>query len=130
MDQELPCQEIRDACEYLIARAEPAFSKEKCGKCATLVRQAFSYGFKKNIAHELSAKNYGSIYEKNGFKRFANQDDKDYSPQLGDICIIQYEPHGHICVYTQQGWISDFKQKDMYGGSIRNKKPNFDIYRW
>lgn len=116
----------------------------KCGNCGKYVRQAVESCI--DIDNTLSAKNYGPHYEKGGFEKIFTYPEKkkdQYIPQLGDISIIQYEPHGHICIYSQweeidpktkksktiNGWISDFKQRDMYGGKIRDKDPSFTIYR-
>jgi len=123
---------IRKACDYLMIRAYPKYDKNKCGKCASFVRSAVDFATGKSMERTLSAKNYGKIYEEIGFKNvfdFPTQPKEEYKPEIGDISIIQYEPHGHICMFTPKGWISDFVQKDMYGGSIRDKNPQFKIYR-
>ena len=124
---------LQKACDYLITRAYKAYDKAKCGHCAAMVRSAVDFGFDKHIERTEAAKNYGKSYEKIGFKKIfsypANKKE-DYKPINGDICIIQYDPYGHICMKTEKGWISDFYQKDMYGGKIRDKNPNFDIYRF
>ena len=124
---------IEKACEYIISRALPSYNKDTCGYCAKAVRMAVDFGFEKNIKRAGTAKDYAQSYINIGFKKiFSYPEDKkeDYKPKIGDICIIQYEPYGHICMFTQKGWISDFKQKDMYGGSIRNKDPKFIILRY
>lgn len=133
---------ITKACEYLIAKAYPAYNAKTCGNCAKAVRMAFDFAFGKPMVHTLHAKDYGPIYEKIGFKKIFSyplMDKKSYIPQIGDLCIIQYEPDGHICVKTSKGWVSDFIQHDggsklplasMYGGHIRDKNPPFNIYRF
>lgn len=123
---------IDRACEYLIRKAYPKYDKNTCGKCAMAVRSAFDFAFNKEMPRTESAKNYGPIYEGLGFKKifsYPAQKKALYKPKIGDLCIIQYEPHGHICVKTSKGWISDFIQIDMYGGGIRKKDPSFDIYQ-
>jgi hypothetical protein len=120
---------IDRACQYLIAKAHP----KSTGKCAAAVRSAFDFALGKAMTKTESAKNYGPIYEKLGFKKvfsYPGAKKLDYKEQKGDICIIQYEPHGHICVRTDKAWISDFVQIDKYGGNIRKKDPAFDIYRF
>lgn len=133
---------IQKICDYLIARAYPAYN-ENCGNCARVVREAVEFAISpKNIDRVLSAKDYGPSYEKIGFKKvfsYPAEKKEDYKPQVGDIAIINYEPHGHICVYAKgtqfktnkkiKCWISDFQQNDMYGGKIRLKNPSFAIYR-
>ncbi len=136
---------LERACIFLITKAHPKYDKKTCGNCAKLVRMAVDYGFERHVEQTLSAKNYGACYEKIGFKKvFSHPEGKilDYKPVLGDICIIQpvqemqdckmvtIHPHGHICMFTKNGWISDFVQRDMFGGSIRDKNPDFTIYRY
>ena len=123
---------INRACQYLTTKAFPKYDEKTCGKCAAKVREAFDFARGKFLQRTESAKDYGPIYEKIGFKKvfsYPAQEKTLYKPEIGDISIIQYEPHGHICVKTKNAWYSDFKQIDMYGGAIRKKDPAFDIYR-
>lgn len=123
---------IDKACEYLIRKAYPKYDAKTCGYCASYVRSAWDFAFGKGMPRTGAAKDYGVLYEKLGFKKvfsYPIQKKSLYKPKIGDISIIQYEPYGHICVYTSQGWISDFKQIDMYGGKIRKENPSFSIYR-
>jgi len=127
--------------EYLIRKSYPAYDKKTCGRCAAFVRSAFDFGFETRVQKFPSAKDCAPAYEALGLKKvfsYPEQNKEEYKPALGDVSIIKYEPHGHICVFTSQGWISDFKQgtggsklllADMYGGPIRNKDPHFSIYR-
>lgn len=124
---------IEKACQYLITKAYPSYNKDTCGHCAAAVRSAVDFALGKHIDKVLAAKDYAPSYEKIGFKQvFSYPEGKkeDYKPVLGDISIIQYEPYGHICMFTTKGWVSDFMQRDMYGGKIREKNPPFDIYRY
>lgn len=132
---------LEKACSYLITKAKP----KPTGYCAVAVRSAVDFAFEKPIERKPSAKDYASSYEKIGFKKiFCYPEDpkEEYHPEKGDICIIQAaegHPHGHICMLTSEGWISDFKQSDggsklplaaMYGGNLRDKNPSFDILRY
>ena len=133
---------IQKAMDYLISNAELKYSREKCGGCAKVVRQAVEFGFcPEKVERVLSAKDYGPSYEKLGFKKiysFTPEDDIDYKP--GDIVVIKYNPHGHIAMFCKgvepetgkkiECWISDFRQRDLYGGKIRDDNPDFDIYRY
>lgn len=132
---------IQKACVFLITKAFPKYDAKTCNHCAQAVRSAFDFAFGKHIERVSDAKDYGPSYEKIGFKKvFSHPEGKifDYQPVFGDICIIQpvvekgeiFHPHGHICVFTSKGWISDFVQNDMFGGSIRDKNPNFIILRY
>lgn len=128
-------ERIIKACEYLLSKAYLTYDKKKCGKCAKSVRIAVETAFDCIIDRVESAKNYGPSYEKIGFKKVFSYPDidkkkTDYFEKIGDIAIIHYEPHGHICMKTSKGWYSDFKQIDLYGGKIRLQNPKFVIYRY
>lgn len=119
-------------CQFIKEYAHKTYSKELCGKCAYAVRRAVEFALKVKLKRVLSAKNYGPSYEAVGFKKVFNYplDSKaNYLPQIGDIAIIKYKPHGHITIFTDDGWVSDYFQLDMYGGIIRKKDPPFQIYR-
>tara|TARA_R110000868_G_scaffold75117_1_gene216916 strand:+ start:39 stop:467 length:429 start_codon:yes stop_codon:yes gene_type:complete len=133
---------LEKACQFLIIKAAPSYNKDTCGHCARAVRMAVDFGFDGiNIKQVQSAKDYGASYETIGFKKVFSYPEKkiiDYKPVVGDICIIQpvvengkiIHPHGHICMFTKLGWISDFRQRDVFGGGIRDKNPSFCIYRY
>lgn len=124
---------IEKAQEYLITKALPSYNKDTCGHCAMAVRSACDFGFETHVKKFPAAKDCAPAYEELGFKKifsFPEQKKEDYKSELGDVAIIQYEPYGHICMKTSKGWISDFKQIDMYGGKIRDKNPPFAIYRY
>ena len=123
---------LEKACQYLITKAFPSYNKDTCGHCAAFVRSACDFGFGVAVQKFPTAKNCAPAYEALGFKKvfsFPEQKKEDYKSELGDVAIIQYEPYGHICMNTSKGWISDFVQRDMYGGKIRDKNPPFAIYR-
>lgn len=128
--------------DFIVARSYP-FYNENCGHCAKAVREGIEAGFNpQTLIRTNAAKDYGPSLEKFGFQKIITSTKKllDYKPKVGDIAIIQYEPYGHICAYCEsifpktgkkfKGWVSDFQQLDMYGGKIRNKLPEFSIYRY
>ena len=51
----------------------------------------------------------------------------------GDVAVIQPipgHPHGHMCMYDGDHWVSDFKQRTLYPGeSYRAQKPRYVVYR-
>lgn len=58
----------------------------------------------------------------------------DYVPKRGDVVVIQPynggNPNGHIAIFSGSRWISDFKQRDMWGGpGYRRNKPPSIVYR-
>lgn len=137
---------IDKACQYLVTKAYPSYNKDTCGYCAKAIRSAVDFALEgENIEKKPSAKDYGPSYEKVGFEKILNDNldnIKNYIPQKGDICILQpvkqikdgkeiiLHPHGHICMYTQKGWVSDFIQRDMPGGGLRKLNPQVTIYRY
>jgi hypothetical protein len=59
---------------------------------------------------------------------------QDYQAGKGDVAVIQPyqggDPNGHICMYDGDQWVSDFKQRDMWGGpGYRKNKPVCIVYR-
>lgn len=47
---------------------------------------------------------------------------KDYVPQIGDVMSMKSNSKsghnwGHVAIYTEQGWVSDFKQGEKYGNT-------------
>lgn len=78
-----------------------------------------------------SAKDMGPALQKAGFDPV---DKTNYAPQKGDVVVIQPYPggnaNGHIAMYDGKQWISDFKQKDMWGGPrYRTYQPPSQVYR-
>lgn len=70
------------------------------------------------------SKEYDTFLPKLGFNSIPLA---DYKPVKGDIIVIKPpqnqsgHEHGHIAMYNGQKWISDFTQRDMYGGLIYRK---------
>jgi hypothetical protein len=99
--------------------------------CGVRVREALAEG---GVALPKinSAKDFGPELEKRGFKPV---DENGYVPQKGDIVIIQpYEGgsrDGHIAAYDGKQWVSDFKQRDFWGGpGYRTLQPSHRFYRF
>lgn len=95
-------------------------SSSSTGKCAHAVRVALLAGgydinklntFGVNLG---SAKNYSDLFKKLGHSPITGS---DYKP--GDIAVTQpvgTDIHGHISIFDGKNWISDFIQRDIYGG--------------
>jgi type VI secretion system secreted protein VgrG len=99
------------------------------GKCAKAVADAIEAGGVK-IERKPSAKDYGSNLAKIGFCQI---DKQNYTPKAGDICVLTHpqSPHGHIAMYEGQNWLSDFIQRDMFGGKLyRTSETSFKIWRY
>lgn len=95
------------------------------GYCARYVRLALEAGGMSTGDRPNSACGYDTWLQSKGF-RVVNVTGT-YTPQPGDIVVfeaIDGHPHGHIAMYSGQQWISDFVQRDMYGGSAYRNNPN------
>lgn len=118
--------DVDDAVTYLTEHAE----KKSVGQCAQYVRMAIKNGGCLTFLHPTSACDYIRFLPKLNFKEVAIN---DYHPQKGDIIVFQSirnHEHGHIAMYNGNIWISDFKQRDMFGGkSFREQKIEYHVFR-
>lgn len=124
---------IDAAAAFLRANAAP----QSRGLCARYVREALEAGGLVLTSHPGMAKDYRPALLAAGFTvvcdgpaRFAN----GYIPMKGDVAVIQPYPGGsaagHIAMYDGAQWISDFRQRDMWGGpGSRTNKPPIAICR-
>ncbi|AOA58329.1 glycoside hydrolase family 19 protein [Acinetobacter larvae] len=124
------------AADYAVAHALKASE----GKCAKYVNDSLrSQGFKiwghgKEVAGNL-------IKSNQGFKKV--EYNKDYVPQIGDVMSMgayspahkaqQIKKHkveaGHVAIYTEKGWVSDFMQGEKYGNTGAGGKGYFDAIK-
>ena len=98
------------------------------GACAEYVNNAFqanglqASGHGKDVANNLMALNKG---------KFESVDyNEGYAPQVGDVMSMPSSKkskhnYGHVAIYTDQGWVSDYKQGEKYGNTAA---PNSDYY--
>jgi type VI secretion system secreted protein VgrG len=113
------------------------------GKCALHIRLALDAGGIQVRPTLGQAKLYDPVLSRYGFKKsryskgvlIDSSSCKNYSPEAGDIAVIPNvaggRPEGHIAMFTGKEWISDFKQRDMWGGPIyRKADPDVAIYRF
>lgn len=119
--------DVDKAVQYLNSHAQP----ESTSDCAAFVRQAISKpaGGGLPMGSTKSAKDYGPQLEAAGFRQVT-----DGTLQKGDVAVIQPypggNPNGHMAMYNGTDWVSDFKQRDMWGGpGYRAAKPSYKIYR-
>lgn len=99
------------------------------GLCAEYVREAIQAGGLV-IGRVPSAKDYGPSLLHAGFIGVT-----DSTPQAGDVAIIapiDGHPHGHMCMYDGNGWVSDFRQlHGVYpGAAYRSVRPPVSYYRY
>jgi surface antigen len=104
------------------------------GKCATHVRQALQTAGIDTSNHPMDAKDYGPYREMWGFQPIPNDD----TPQIGDIAVIQptaqgrldgIGPEGHIAAFDGFHWVSDWQQRDVWGGAYRRDHLPVQYYR-
>lgn len=103
---------INNAVDFLNNNA----NESSTGYCARAVRQAIEAGGISTEGRPNSACDYDTWLPTIGF---STVDSSNYTPQVGDIVVfeaIEGHPHGHIALYNGQQWVSDFVQRDMYGG--------------
>jgi hypothetical protein len=132
-DEESENMNIDDAVKKLNAQAK----KISGGKCATFVREAIQAGgVDLQTPYPASAKDYGPYLEQYGFEAVTPTPSPNYSPEKGDIAVIQPypggRPDGHIEMYNGTQWVSDFFQngKDIWPGpGYRQSTPSYEVYR-
>lgn len=96
------------ACKSITAN-----SREKSiGKCAKYVADALkSAGYKFNRQPSAYMYHTNGVLSGMGFECIGRTNSQ---PQAGDICVINRfngHPHGHICMFNGQQWVSDFRQR-------------------
>ena len=104
---------------------------ESSGRCARFVREALLAGGVVISPHPVHAKEYDSYLLAKGFVALAVE---GYVAEKGDVVVIQ--PYkggsisGHIAMFDGTIWVSDFRQRDFWGGpGFRNNKPPYVVYR-
>lgn len=108
-------------------------AKNKSGhRCAGAIMDALEaggyHGKRVTSAHQLD----DDYLQKADYAEISKD---NYIPQAGDIVVydpVQGHPDGHAAMYGGKGfgWMSDFKQRDMPGGSAyRKENVSYHIYR-
>lgn len=127
-----PGYDIDAAIAHLIANSKATSQ----GACARFVRQAIEAGGLSTNGRPNYAKNYDAYLPTIGFLEVQIE---EYTAIAGDIIVLQNVEGGHIAghiaMYTGEQWISDFKQRDRWGGSryrnaYNNNKLIYNYYRW
>lgn len=109
------------------------------GRCARAVRHAINAGHLATPNNPVAAADYKRYLPTLGFVSLSIQ---GYSPKVGDIAVFpavpKVQPHGHIEMYTGDGWQSDYVQpikgtegkygKGFFANAIWTTKP-FTIFR-
>jgi len=94
-------------------------------QCAKYVREAIEAGGLSTAGRPVSACKYKSFLPTIGFNliktirgSYAQRVWSNTNAQPGDISVMDHGEHGHICMWSGNQWISDFRQNNMwpYGG--------------
>lgn len=125
----------RKAADYAKDNKTP--DNKSIGKCATYVREAFQIGGGAGSMSDrpMSACAYSKFMEAWGWTevyRGFSPSIEGYSPQKGDVSVIagtSAKPHGHIQIYNDGLWYSDYGDKDAYCYNADSGRP-YIIYRW
>jgi hypothetical protein len=100
------------------------------GACAKHVRLALAAGGLKPVTWPVPAREWGGTLLALGFSPLPPT---GYSPQLGDIAVIQPVEaggDGHIEGYNGKNWVSDFVQVDFWPSRLYvREKPAAVVYR-
>lgn len=116
---------IDSAVDYLVSNAQASSTSS----CAKAVRLALEAGGFSTEGRPNSACDYDTYLESRGFYKVSNV---NYVPRKGDIVVheaTEGHPYGHIAMYSGTQWISDFVQRDMFGGQAYRDAKNYTIWR-
>ena len=124
-----------DFAEYTLRHRKEAQPEKGHGECAGYVVQALKACGLEVPNCPYSACQYVFHLPEWGFRMvtsgICDRTPDGYEPCIGDICVLAAGPesiHGHICVYTAEGWCSDWIYEsgmNPYSGECQYK-----IYRW
>jgi hypothetical protein len=120
--------------KYLNCNAAGSIST---GLCVIYVRKALKEAGLNTEGHPELPKDYGPFLAARGCTRVSPTPPPDYTPQKGDVVVLQPVPGrqsqaAHIEGFDGTQWISDFRQgsTDVYPGSVyRKAKVPYEIYR-
>lgn len=112
-------------------------NKTSTSSCAKYIRKALQAGGIVVNGNPIYAKDYHfkNYLKSIGFNHIKTIDPKntDYIPLPGDIAVMESPMGGagHICMWSGNEWISDFKQSNIYPYRAKGiNSNNCYIYRW
>jgi RHS repeat-associated protein len=119
-------------CAYTAVLDANAKDKSQ-GQCAKAVRTALEAGGADTKNRPVSAKDYGSLLERNGFSEVPSA---NYTPMPGDTAVFNSysggSVHGHVQGYTgngSSGWVSDFRQPRFWASRAYEGANSYTVYR-
>ena len=119
--------------QHLRRHALPPFGQ---GRCAEYVRRALqAAGAKIEPPYVGSARDYGPVMLRLGFRQIVVVDPGSFNFRRGDVMVMQPyaggRPYGHIAGFDGENWISDHVQKDFWAGpGYRKQRPSHAVYRY
>jgi hypothetical protein len=109
--------DIKKAVDYISKNA----LEKSIGRCARYVRTAIEAGGLSTEGRPASACQYVNFLPTIGFTQIEKITGKvkQYNWSLknanpGDIAVMNYGKHGHICMWDGKNWVSDFRQNNMW----------------
>ena len=120
--------DIEAAVNYINNNAE---SKSK-GKCALYVRKAINAGDLKGLSGHAREYYTTNKLEKAGFTKVGTDIEK-IQLKKGDIVAfagVKGHPYGHIAMWNETQWVSDFKQKSFWVAKQYSVEKKYIIFRW
>lgn len=124
--------DLTAALQHLRDNAYDHYTREFCGHCARAIRMALEAGGLDTTGRPAYAGDYDSFLPTIGFIQV--EYGPDYVPQPGDIVVhestSENRPEGHIAMYDGANWISDYYQRDMFGGQAYRDNNDFTIWRY
>ncbi|MDD0824665.1 peptidoglycan-binding protein LysM [Mannheimia sp. AT1] len=117
-------KETAEAAAYAVANA----AEKSAGKCALYVNNALRAQGVKINGHGVDVAS-NLLKSNQGFSEVKYSD--SYVPQIGDVMSMPSHSksdhkYGHVAIYTEQGWVSDFKQGNKYGNTAAANRHYFD----
>lgn len=103
-------------------------------RCAEMTRKAIAAGLGVPDTRAItgainSAADYSGALGKLGYAPLSWS---TYQPRVGDVLVEPRLPgheHGHMAMYDGTRWVSDFPQRDMWGGSVFRKYKKGIVFR-
>lgn len=114
-----------------VSKLRSIVNSRPTGWCARHVRTAIQAGLHDSLSDRPnSAKDYRLYLPKKGFQKLRFE---GYKPLPGDVFVEPHVPggstHGHITMFDGSNWLSDFIQRDMWGGGSYRRAKKGTLFR-
>jgi len=123
-----PSKKQQDVVAATTSLVSAAAHAKSTGYCARYVANAIDKALGTKVTRPASAKDFGKYLEANGYQKVTGP------MKVGDVQVygaIPGHPNGHMQMKTATGFVSDFRQTDMYAGkAYRNTQQVPSNYRY